>query len=27
VVAIIISPIGLFTLLFYFVIAWMLPVH
>ena len=27
VVAIIVSPIGLFTLLLYVIIAWMLPVH
>jgi len=27
VVGIIVSPIGLFALLFYVVIAWMLPVH
>jgi hypothetical protein len=27
VVAVIVSPIGLFTLLFYLVLTWVLPVH
>jgi hypothetical protein len=27
ILAVVVSPIGLFTLLFYLVIAWVLPVH